>query len=1529
MDAREPDRPSTDKNHDQAHQDGIIAKRLPAWLRLAPADQLEVLKDAMTLNLYHQERAQARLGQLQHIDAFAVSKLETALKVKFNADYPARQWQFRLGYWEPVIGSQPVGSHLSEARYERVSLVEAALRNFTEAEAKPVEAPTQGGVLARLQQALANLFSSDGKTDLQAPGNGLVDPAGKAQATPTPQAFAALCRDLDLGGQYQRHLDEVLQPSKEEPVAAATLLARAQRYAMLVDACVAHMQGVLSDTEYQFLVALCLLRRPRQLDGKPFKARRLHLLGIDLEQIVVIEVFDRGAVYNTVNRVLVYIPADPQGAWGSYKDLRHFANALGKRLRKPAYQRVFARFVRRRDSHDFFHAVITGYRGVSDLANIDLGERLRDYPAELFASLGQGRVEQLKDDASLIAVPTAQLDREIQRKHELRLKAEGWALLTLAGLFVPGIGIGLLAASTWALLGEAYHGIEAWRQGESSDALDHLLNVATDLAVLGASAAGVGLAQRAWSRSTLVDSMLPALLEDGSVKLWKEDVSSFRSASPPPTALGDAAGIQRLEGQSWVQMQGQYFPVVQRVDDGQWQLLPQEGHGPLLRDNGAGAWRLWTEQPVQWAGSHYLFRRLGGRFAELDDEQIDQVLSFHGLGEDELRAWHVYGQVPEAEVVDSVERIQLDQRIRTLIGQLRAGQPVTDMPLLQQARRLPGAGDIDDLALAQRVADQRRALLQQFQDTLHAPDSVQVAALRRMFPRLHPRSAQALLDTASAADRQRLEDSSRVPLHLAEAARRRVLRIRVARACEALYLDVPQDSDLARVVLGMLKHLPGGTEGIRWRLFEQRVNGPLLAQMEEGATALDLVHVDGRFCRFDADGMAEGEPGELFDVLAAAYTPAQRAAMTINEPMAHNLRVMIGRLAVSRREELAQLLGDNGPRGWFQPPQRLADGRIGYPLSGRGPRAQSLRARLRNLYPSYNDAQLTLWLNQQAEQPGGIDTVLTRLEAEYRVLIRDLNTWISSARDDTEAEQRHFFGKGLLDCWQRRLPDQPDEPELIEHYWWSQSGAEPRILPALPEQVRLSHVTALSLRGMSLEAVPDEFLQAFPNVRLLELSSNNLTRLPLHLTQLPNLKFLDLYGNQIALDPGQSTILANCESLVYLNLSHNPLGRTFSVHAMPDLVELHLRNTSLRELPYGVLECQQLRTLDLSNNQITTLPTTFFDARVWREGEVRFNGNPFTEAQTQRFRAALPAPRAPQVAPNDPVPARTRWLDVVDSQDRDELASLWALLEAEPRAEPFFQVLQAMLGTAEFRSPVGASSLARRLLDMLAGMYEHPALRDLLFSAASDFTCVDSVALCFSDLEVRRLVWQAERSATGPQRGIALLRLGRQLSRLDALDSFARQDLTERLAAGQEPDEIEVVLAYRLALRIDLDLPIQTHSMQFGELAQVGQTQIARARAWVLDGEREQDRLRDSLVARDFWRTYLRSAHAEAFAELDATYSQRIEHLMADHQVPEAERLARIADLGEAQRLAENDKIKALTRQALETVFDEASVPVR
>ncbi|WP_422420168.1 NEL-type E3 ubiquitin ligase domain-containing protein [Pseudomonas sp. GZD-222] len=1483
---------------EQAYQDSFIGKRLPLWLRSASADQLFVLGYALRRSLAIRQQLSKALARIQGIDSFAVSALELALKEHYHDEYSVRSWRFIAGHREPVINQQPVGAHLTEVVYEEMPLIEAALRNFTAAESEA------GG---------------------QPRGNRLLSSRAGEVTPPTAIEFARLCRDVDLGGQYQRHLDAVLQPSSDSNEAADSvprLLADSHRYTLLVDAYQARLKGVLSEDELQLVIGLCNNDRLSRLGGDAVVAKQLSLLGCNIEQIVVFDVIDEGLLRNTTKRVLVYVPGDPNGPWSTFKSLRSLANGLGRRLRSTDYQRFFSRFVRRRDSQRFYSVVIPGYADLAIWANISLDEHMSAYPVPLFDSLAKARIAQIKDDAAMIAVPVAAVDREVQREHDQRLAAEGWALLSLAGFFVPVIGAALLAVSAWEMLGEVYHGIEAWHDGDTSAALDHLLNVATDLAVIAVTAAGVSVARRLWNRSSVVDALVPAQLEDGTHKLWNQDLLPFRSEAPAPEVPRDVLGIRRLGDQSWIEMDGHHYAVVQRATDGQWQLRARNGHGPQLCHNTAGGWRLWSEQPAQWDDTRRMFRRLGGRLGDLDDEQIDQVLSIHGLHADHLRAMHVHALAAEAELQDSVMRIRLDQRIRNVLRCLRSGEPVEDITVLQHVQVLPGAAGVPDQQLAELAWSQRRPLFQQLYENMQNTEGRATAALRRVFPSLHGRAADDLLRLASAADRQALVDTARVPLRLAEAARISVRRIRIARAYEAFIVDVPQHADLARVALGMLKHLQGASTGVRWRVFEGYAGGPQLLSTEEGAQVFDLVHRNGQFQRLDAQGSPLGDPGELFEVMAAAYTDSQREAMGIAEPFAHNLRVLLWRQAEQRRQEVETLLSTGTGNGWFRAPQRLADGRIGYPLSGRSPgrdscnsRPQALFAMVRALYPTFNDAQVVAWINDVHDSGLSLEAELARLGEELSALDRHLYRWQRQPGTASERDERRFFRRSLIGCWQRRANIGSNLNQQALNYRFTLYGVSAGALPDLPEQVSFSHVYELALLGMELQELPDAFLRVFSNLRILELSGNQLTRLPQALMQLEHLRELDLFNNQIVLDSAQATILASCESLEYVNLSYNPLGRTFSLHGLSRLRRLHLRHTRINALPDGLLECPELLVADLRENQIRQLPESFYQSPSWIRRIIMLADNLFSAQEAQRLQASLWDPGALPVPGDseDLLATRQRWLDAAQNLMRDELSMCWEGLEREAPTDDFFRMLGRLLDSADFQH--NSQALADRVFTMIKAMNEQASLRDELFNyTTQNLTCEDSVALCFSNLELRMLVWRARFTADNPQD--ALLHLGRQLWRLDEVDRIALDDIQARRSAGGNPDEIEVGLAYRLALRDALDLPAQPDQMLYGDIAGVDADRIAQAQARVVAGETP-ERLAHSLVVREFWQEHLLRTHRARFDTIDSPFHDRLAVLMDAETVPDGERVAQMNRIRDARQEAQRALMLELTLDLL------------
>ncbi|MFF7860275.1 NEL-type E3 ubiquitin ligase domain-containing protein [Pseudomonas monteilii] len=1493
--------PSSAQAAIDAFQDSIISQRLPLWLRQTPPGQLPEVSKALANSLRSREQANALLRGIEGIDSFVATGLEKALDARYGLGGNARTLKFLEGRREPVINSQPVGAHLTELVYEEKPLLEVALRNFTAEQAQA------GG---------------------QPRGNRLLVPRQGRLAPPTCIELAALCRELDLGEGYQRHLDSILKPAGDAGRVESCLV-DASRHAMLVDAYKARQEGTLDDSELKLVVAMCEDGKLLRLAGDLVEARQLKLLGCRIEQVIVFEVIDQGVLFNTTRRVLLYVPGDPVSPWCAFESVDKLNRELGRRLRDKAYQRFFSRFVLRRDSQAFFAQVSALFDDLADWAFRDLEPHLQGYSQPLFNGLAQARIHQIMEDAAMIAVPVARLDREVQRQHDQRLAAEGWALLNLASFFVPGLGLALLAVTAWELLGEVYQGIEALHEGDRQEALDHLTHVATDVAMLAATVAGVGVARRLWVRSTRVDAMVPARLEDGSTRLWQPDLAPYRSLPPAGGATQDALGIRRLEGQAWVEMDGHHYRVTEPAGDGQWQLCPIEGHGPMLTHNGAGAWRLWSEQPAQWRGTYRMFRRLGEPFNTLDDEQIDQVLLFHGLGGDDVRGLHVHAQAPSPSLLDSVQRVKLDQRIRGMIGRLRSGEAVEDVTVLDHAKRLPGAHGLPDQALAELAWTQRRVLLQHLYEALQPSDNPGSAALRRVFPGLHARTAQALVQAASGEDRRRLLASGRVALRLAEAARSQLLDIRRTRVLEALYLDTPQSADLARVALGMLQHLSGAEQGVRWRLYEGYLGGPVLARTERGPQAFDLVHRNGMFQLLDERGSPLGEAGELFDVMAAAYTPVQREAMGVGEPFSHNLRVMVGREAVGRHDEVGRLLSAVRP-GAIRVPSRLADGRLGYSLGGGGvggfsPRGHALRATLRDLFPWLNDGQIETFVDDVRRSGRQLERVLADLRTEFTALRNTLDTWVAQEQGEFR-EDRDALRQTLFNCWQRSITIGELQITAEENLHVMFCNFRPGSLPNLPAQVRFAGVTSLSMLHLDLLEVPVSFLLAFPNLSSLDLGGNLLTRIPQPLLQIPQLRHLCLTNNRIRLNLAQSATLASCPSLHFLDLSHNPLGRRFTLAGLPELRWLSLRDTQTTQLPPGLFERTLLVAVDLRDNRIRHIPEYFYQLPVWRRRRIRLNANPLDEAQTLRLQASLRSdvPIADEEHLLQRLDrAREVWGDAVLPEHRGLLLAAWDSVEAGQNTERFYRVLGQLLLSQDFRA--NARALGNRVMALLQAMAMTPALRERLLTVANDeWGCQDGATWCLSNLELNVLVWRAEESPQG-QAERALLNLGRRMWRQDAVDRFAARVVWER---GREAEGSEVGLAFRVGLRERLDLPVEVGSMSFHGIADVTEADLAEAEAAVRQGETEGEVAR-SLVDREFWQRHLERAHSERFAEVDLPFRRQLDTVLDDESLTDEARLEQVDAIGDARRAARRGLMLDMTIRAMEVGPEDPGIHVR
>nr|WP_232923370.1 NEL domain-containing protein [Pseudomonas synxantha] len=122
-------------------------------------------------------------------------------------------------------------------------------------------------------------------------------------------------------------------------------------------------------------------------------------------------------------------------------------------------------------------------------------------------------------------------------------------------------------------------------------------------------------------------------------------------------------------------------------------------------------------------------------------------------------------------------------------------------------------------------------------------------------------------------------------------------------------------------------------------------------------------------------------------------------------------------------------------------------------------------------------------------------------------------------------------------------------------------------------------------------------------------------------------------------------------------------------------------------------------------------------------------------------------------------------------------------------------------------------------------------------------------------------------------RGQRLLNLSRQLFRLDRVDSLA-----EANAKGM--DRAEVRLHYRVGMTRGwpdgLELPGQPSYMAFA--TPISGPELLQARTEILAAEAS-EAFYESLLARDYWLSYLRERHGQAFEALEENARRRQEAL--------------------------------------------------
>lgn len=365
----------------------------PEWYSGARDVDRQYLKELIEEHGRLQGALDKTLGALQHdINAFAEPLLSAALTTEFNGVENIDTLSVQL-----VVPSKigfVIDSGASHVRQS--TLLEAALHNFDASETTDDAWRNSSGIYRK--DAHDNLAL---ESAISLPG------------------FASMCRRLDIGGQFQRHIKSILLPATAQARRALQdESVSSEKAAFQLASLVARLKGDISDHAYGKLGQIRESQANTTLYDRPLQCHRLSLMGFQLTGIVLFsavsepsqikqaidaltpdsvkfwsewsqrlsilpgaeyerfkllqaffangpqglndELLRRDDIYHQSRlsgHVIAYVPDDPEHPLKEYPSLAAFMKTLIGQLRDSQYQTFFSRFVAQKDKGLFFNRV--------------------------------------------------------------------------------------------------------------------------------------------------------------------------------------------------------------------------------------------------------------------------------------------------------------------------------------------------------------------------------------------------------------------------------------------------------------------------------------------------------------------------------------------------------------------------------------------------------------------------------------------------------------------------------------------------------------------------------------------------------------------------------------------------------------------------------------------------------------------------------------------------------------------------------------------------------------------------------------------------------------------------------------------------------------------------------------------------------------------------------------------------------------------------------------------------------------------
>ncbi|WP_043196719.1 NEL-type E3 ubiquitin ligase domain-containing protein [Pseudomonas putida] len=603
-----------------------------AWYEQADEPTRQALQRAITQRDASSRALHAALGNLQGVTEFCAPLLQQQL----NIDTPVTQAQYvyqatavKQSVGLPVGPAVPheVGEIVPKGDPQYRSLLEAALHNF--------EGPADTTRFSRLQRSRQHITPIEGVTRV---------------------GFIDQCRALNLGKRYQQHLDQIYNGDNKSELLSLAIDARRDEFR--VQTRIAACKGHLGPAGAFALHGLCAENAAPTYEGRPLRCWQLQLFGIPIHELL----FIAPAQNRKHDPVFLYNPADGDALreFASLGDARKY---LRQQLLQDDYRKRFIALALQSQQAALSERL---KRALYSNANKDDGTQLKPrnsihlesidktLPNVPWAPLESSHLARLRADARRVAVPTEDVDARVRLQNIEYWLDLGMTVLNVAAMVVPCLNPIMLTIGAAQIMGSVFEGISAWEEGDNEAAAAQLESVLLNIVTVAA----VGGGAVALKASGFVDAM-QSVVKDGKDYLWNATLKDH--ASPVSIAEDlepDAQGRYTVDGRHYIRIDGTVYALIH--ERGQWQIPhPQDSQAyrPIVRDNGAGAWRAAHEVPLEWDDLQ-LMRRLGPLSEGLNDAELQAALQCSGVQGAELRHTQVAAQHPPALLADALDRLQ-------------------------------------------------------------------------------------------------------------------------------------------------------------------------------------------------------------------------------------------------------------------------------------------------------------------------------------------------------------------------------------------------------------------------------------------------------------------------------------------------------------------------------------------------------------------------------------------------------------------------------------------------------------------------------------------------------------------------------------------------------------------------------------------------------------------------------------------------------------------------------------------------------